>query len=110
MRLYLDCLKSLDLDEETYSNIEKLVTDFSKTGGIGHVLQNILIKRAHDRDNWSFDWWIDENFLKNKKSLPINSNPAMVFPKENFSDENNQLKFASHLITAVFDFKTLIYE
>jgi hypothetical protein len=110
MNMYLDCVKSLELPDEAFTNVERLVKDFIKKDGVGQALQSILLKRAQDRDNWAYDWWMDEKFLRNNKPLPINSNPAMVFPIETFVDESDQLKFASRLITTVFDFKTLIDE
>jgi choline O-acetyltransferase len=49
-------------------------------------------------------------YLLNKLPLPINSNPGMIFPKENFSDENAQLKFIARLISGILDYKLFIDE
>lgn len=47
-------------------------------------------------------------YLLNKKPLPINSNPGMIFPKEDFKDEEAQLRFASRLISGIMDYKLVI--
>lgn len=47
-------------------------------------------------------------YLSNRIPLPINSNPAMIFPKENFDDENMQLRFVARLISGIMDYKILI--
>lgn len=47
-------------------------------------------------------------YLLNKLALPINSNPGMVFPREHFSDEDAQLRFAARLISGIMDYKVVI--
>lgn len=56
----------------------------------------------------AYDWWLDDMYLLNRIPLPINSNPAMIFPKENFADENSQLRFAARLISGIMDYKIVI--
>ena len=47
-------------------------------------------------------------YMINKLPLPINSNPGMIFPPENFPDEDAQLRFASRLISGIMDYKLVI--
>jgi len=47
-------------------------------------------------------------YLFNKIPLPINSNPGMVYPTENFADEDAYLRFASQLISGILDYKLVI--
>ena len=47
-------------------------------------------------------------YLMNQKPLPINSNPGMIFPREQFADEDAQLKFTSRLISGIIDYKLVI--
>lgn len=36
----------------------------------------------------SYDWWLEDMYLKNKAPLPVNSNPGMVLPEMKFESEN----------------------
>jgi choline O-acetyltransferase len=47
-------------------------------------------------------------YLLNRIPLPINSNPAMIFPREKFADENAQLRFTARLISGIMDYKIVI--
>jgi choline O-acetyltransferase len=49
-------------------------------------------------------------YLLNKLALPINSNPGMIFPKEDFQDDDAQLKFTARLISGIMDYKIFIDE
>jgi carnitine O-acetyltransferase len=40
------------ISEEQYKKTEMIVNEFTKPGGIGEKLQNILIQTADDKDNW----------------------------------------------------------
>jgi len=37
--------------------------------------------------------WLDDMYMKVKLALPVNSNPGMVFPRQHFSDRNEQLRY-----------------
>lgn len=47
-------------------------------------------------------------YMMNKLALPINSNPGMIFPTENFINEDAQLKFVARLISGIMDYKLII--
>jgi len=40
-------------------------------------------------------FWLDDMYMKVKLALPVNSNPGMVFPRQHFSDRNEQLRSVS---------------
>ena len=40
------------ISEDAYAKTESIVKDFSKPGGIGEKLQQILLKTAEEKDNW----------------------------------------------------------
>ena len=48
---YLRCVKPI-LSDENYARTEHIVNEFSKIGGVGQNLQNILFKLAEEKENW----------------------------------------------------------
>lgn len=96
------------VDENIYKNTERIVNDFSKPGGVGEKLQNMLLKISEEKDNWAYDWWLDDMYLLNKLPLPINSNPGMMFAKEYFQDEDAQLRYTAKIIAGILDYKCVI--
>lgn len=91
---YLRCILPI-LDNQSYKKTEELVKEFGRANGQGEYLQNLLLKHAEENDNWAYDWWLDDMYMLNRLSLPINSNPGMVFPKQYFHDEDSYLKYNS---------------
>lgn len=104
---YLRCIRPI-IDSESYKKTESIANEFLATSGIGEKLQAILEEKAEHEDNWAYHWWLDDMYLLNQIPLPINSNPAMIFPIENFPDENAQLRFAARLISGIMDYKLVI--
>ena len=98
------------ISEESDQKTEKIVAEFATPAGLGEQLQNRLLEIAQEKDNWAYDWWLEDMYMYNKMPLPINSNPGMIFPKENFRDEDAQLKFTSRLISGIMDYKLIIDE
>lgn len=43
----------------------------------------------------AYDWWLEDMYLKNKAPLPINSNPGMVFPRTDFNDGDDRLRYVT---------------
>jgi len=107
LKKYLLTLKPIT-SREAYENTERIVAEFSKPGGDGHKLQEIIQKVAEEQDNWAYDFWMEDFYMKNKMALPINSNPGFVFPREEFADQDAQLKFAASLISGIIDYKLVI--
>lgn len=39
-----------------------------------------------------YDYWLEDMYLSNRLALPVNSSPAMVFPKQTFKDQKDALR------------------
>ncbi|XP_033108263.1 choline O-acetyltransferase-like [Anneissia japonica] len=107
LELYLRSTKPL-LTEEQYKTTEEIVTKFGEMGGSGQKLQTKLCEYAKCKSNWAYNWWLDDMYLRARLPLVVNSNPGMVFPKQQFEDRNQQLKFAARLISGILDYKVII--
>ncbi|XP_015365440.1 PREDICTED: choline O-acetyltransferase [Diuraphis noxia] len=105
-KLYLETLKPI-LNEKQFEHAKKLVADF--TSGPGPMLQEILIERREEHDNWVYDWWLHDMYLCNQSPLPVNSNPGMVFPPlPNLSAETQMAKFSARFIVEMMNFKRIL--
>ncbi|CDS39538.1 choline O acetyltransferase [Echinococcus multilocularis] len=96
------------VDEETFKRTRRLVHEFIRSGGEGDELQAELKAYAKTQVNWAFSWWLEDMYLKNPLPLPLNSNPAMVFPRHQFISARQQLRFAAQLISGILDYKTIL--
>ncbi|XP_072881681.1 choline O-acetyltransferase isoform X1 [Hemitrygon akajei] len=104
---YLDCVKHM-VTEDQYRTTKAIVERFGASGGVGELLQEHLMKRKENKVNWIYDWWLDNMYLCNPIALPVNSSPGMVFPRQNFQDEADQLRFAARLICGILDYKVVL--
>ncbi|XP_078055644.1 choline O-acetyltransferase [Mustelus asterias] len=105
--LYLNCMRHL-VAEDQYQVTKTIVERFGARGESGEFLQQQLIKRRESKANWVCEWWIDDMYLRNPAALVVNSSPGMVFPRQNFRDESDQLRFAARLIAGILDYKVVI--
>ncbi|VDK67975.1 unnamed protein product [Litomosoides sigmodontis] len=92
-------------DREKLTCAEKAVADFQN---IGKRLQVKLEKIADEEDNWINQYWLPEMYLKVRLPLPVNSNPAYIFPQQSFNNLSEQLSYTSWLIRGFCDYKDLI--
>ncbi|XP_072312746.1 choline O-acetyltransferase-like [Eucyclogobius newberryi] len=104
---YLKCVQHL-VPEEQFRKTRAAVDTFGAPGGVGELLQKKLLERREKTDNWVYDYWLEDMYLNNRLALPVNSSPAMVFPKQNFRDLKDALRFATRIIRGVLDYKTRI--
>ncbi|XP_041485899.1 choline O-acetyltransferase-like [Lytechinus variegatus] len=104
---YLKCLIPL-VSRDQHERTTALVNKFLKPGGEGEVLQKKILEIRESKTNWTYDYWLDDMYLKVRYALPINSNPGMVFPKQHFKDEGQRLRFAAKLISGILDYKVVI--
>lgn len=59
--------------------------------------------------NWqAYEWWLNDMYMNNPLSLPINSNPGGVWPPQHFPSVDDQLLFAAKLVTYMLDFKDIL--
>ncbi|MEQ2170614.1 hypothetical protein GOODEAATRI_002109 [Goodea atripinnis] len=88
---YLKCVQHLVKDEQ-FKKTKTIVKKFGAPGGIGEVLQKKLLERRDKTANWVYDYWLEDMYLNNRLALPVNSSPAMVFPKQTFRDHKDALR------------------
>ncbi|KAH1182821.1 carnitine O-acetyltransferase-like isoform X1 [Mauremys mutica] len=104
---YLRSLEVLVTPEEL-EETRQLVQEFGAPGGEGERLQAQLERRAARMENWLSDWWVQSAYLESRLPLAVHSSPAVVLPKQDYSDWRGQLRFAAKLIAGVLDFKAKI--
>ncbi|XP_068162148.1 choline O-acetyltransferase-like isoform X2 [Antennarius striatus] len=104
---YLRSVQHL-IPEEQFKKTKAIVEKFGAPGGVGEALQKKLLERRDKTSNWVYDYWLEDMYLNNRLALPVNSSPVMVFPKQNFRDHKDALRFASRLVRGVLDYKALI--
>lgn len=96
----------LSLDE--YKVTETLVHEFKKDGGIGQKLQDYLVERAKNHENWLSEWWLNCAYLEFRKPVVVWSSPGLVYPLKTFNRTADQLTYAANLIKAALSFKEVI--
>ncbi|XP_077350911.1 choline O-acetyltransferase [Festucalex cinctus] len=104
---YLRCVKHL-LTEERFQKTQEAVKRFGAPGGVGELLQRKLVERREKTDNWVYDYWLNDMYLNNRLPLPVNSSPAMVFPRQNFTAPLDSLRFTANLISGILEYKSLL--
>ncbi|XP_056097636.1 choline O-acetyltransferase-like [Rhinichthys klamathensis goyatoka] len=104
---YLRSVKHLVSDTQ-FGKTRAVVEAFGRPGGVGETLQEQLREKRENTENWVYDVWLDDMYLKNRLALPVNSSPALVFPKQSFRDYRDSLIFAARLVLGVSQYKTLV--
>ncbi|KAL8561763.1 hypothetical protein ACOMHN_010698 [Nucella lapillus] len=104
---YLALLSTV-VSEQDLSTTKHNVQQLTATGGWGERLQRHLLQRQAQTDNWVYDWWLEDMYMKIRLPLPINSNPGMVFPRQRFSGVQQQLSYAVKFVFGILDYKTMI--
>ncbi|XP_046547612.1 carnitine O-acetyltransferase-like isoform X1 [Haliotis rubra] len=107
LQKYLRTVQPL-VNADDYRHTEKLVEAFKKSPG--PELQALLEKRATEKVNWLSDWWKDVAYLSIRTPVVIASNPAVIFPRQDYNDKKGQLRFAAKVIAGVIDYKITIDE
>ncbi|XP_073684802.1 choline O-acetyltransferase-like [Garra rufa] len=104
---YLRSVKHL-VSEMQFRKTKALVETFGKHGGVGERLQKLLLEKREQTENWVYDFWLEDMYLRNRLALPVNSSPALVFPKQPFRDVKDSLVFAARLILSVSQYKAAV--
>ncbi|XP_042611266.1 choline O-acetyltransferase-like [Cyprinus carpio] len=104
---YLRSIKHL-ISEKQFQKTKAIVETFGKHGGVGERLQKLLLEKREKTENWVFNFWLEDMYLKNRLPLPVNSSPALVFPKQSFRDIKESLVFAARLILSVSQYKAAV--
>uniref|UniRef100_A0A8D8YHI3 Choline O-acetyltransferase n=1 Tax=Cacopsylla melanoneura TaxID=428564 RepID=A0A8D8YHI3_9HEMI len=107
MTRYLDTLQPI-LDSNSFDHTRQLISSFMAPSGVGQQLQNILIQRSMEYDNWAYNWWLDDMYLNCKLPLPININPGMVFPPKPFIELSSIAQHAARLTLLMLEQKDIL--
>lgn len=86
----------------SFENTKNLVKEFSKSGGVGEKLQQLLEKRASKLENWLSDpksnWWLENAYLNYRDPVVVWSSPGLVFPQRKFVTTEERVKYASQVV------------
>lgn len=96
------------LSENELKNTQRLLKEFSSENGIGPTLQQLLVKRAENSENWLADWWLNVAYLEYRDPVVVYSSPGLVFPFEDFENENERLVYTANLILAAVKYNIQI--
>ncbi|XP_021967547.1 choline O-acetyltransferase isoform X1 [Folsomia candida] len=105
LQRYLEAIQPI-LTPVQYERAEKLTHELAENEG--PELQNELTERQMKMQNWAYEWWLNDMYMNNPLSLPINSNPGGVWPPQHFPSVDDQLLFAAKLVTYMLDFKDIL--
>uniref|UniRef100_A0A914GVM3 Choline O-acetyltransferase n=1 Tax=Globodera rostochiensis TaxID=31243 RepID=A0A914GVM3_GLORO len=86
-------------------NSEKTERCVRKFEPVAKKLQAMLTKLAEESDNWINEFWLSEMYLRQRMPLPVNFNPAYVFPRQHFQTEQDWIDYAAWIVRALLDFK-----
>ncbi|KAK6633861.1 hypothetical protein RUM44_004468 [Polyplax serrata] len=93
------------VNESQYEYTKSLVENLTGPDGIGPKIQKELLRRREERDNWAYEWWLNDMYLNVRLPLPINSNPGMVLTPQKFNDHRDMARFAAIFIRGVMNHK-----
>ncbi|ESP03239.1 hypothetical protein LOTGIDRAFT_137716 [Lottia gigantea] len=99
---YLKSIVPLVSPDE-YKYTEKVVSEFQKHPG--PILQKFLEERAAGTNNWLSEWWKHVAYLDFRAPVVVNSNPAVIFPKQNYQGTEGKLRFAARLVAGALQYK-----
>lgn len=94
------------LNEQELKTTLDVVKKFEN--GIGKKLQELLVEKAKNTDNWLADWWLNIAYLEYRDPVVVYSSPGLVYPFQNFENEADRVEFTAKLILAAVDYKLLI--
>ncbi|CAK8678602.1 unnamed protein product [Clavelina lepadiformis] len=107
LQQYLHCVKPL-VNETQFSITKSIVDSFGRSDGLGPKVQEKLLEFAQTKENWASEWWLKDMYLDCRAPLPINSNPGMVLPKQEFSDTGSMIRYGAKLTAGLLDFKIIL--
>ncbi|XP_041370191.1 carnitine O-acetyltransferase-like [Gigantopelta aegis] len=105
LQKYLRCITPLCTAEE-FKKTQKIVEEFRRDPG--PKLQQLLEQRAQKNINWLSDWWKNLAYLEVRSPVPINSNPGVIFPRQNYSGTDSMITYAAKIVSGALDYKKMI--
>jgi carnitine O-acetyltransferase len=103
-------LKSVEpfLNESELNHTKKLLNQFQSESGIGRKLQKLLTEKAEETDNWLAYWWLQSAYLGYRDPVVVYSSPGLVYPFQNFSNQEQQLNYTAKLISGALSYKSVV--
>jgi len=98
------------LNNDEFATTAKKILELAQPNGIGEKLQEVLVKRKSEHDNWLYGWWLELAYLGYRDSVCVWSSPGFVWPHQTFNNTEEQLDFASKIIRGALDYKNLLDE
>uniref|UniRef100_A0A914YPX6 Choline O-acetyltransferase n=1 Tax=Panagrolaimus superbus TaxID=310955 RepID=A0A914YPX6_9BILA len=102
---YLEYASAIAADDKQLEETTERVSEFLTNGT---KFQDRLLELAEKAPNWVNCFWLPEMYLKPRYPLTLYSNPAYVFPKQNFQSEADCLKYTAWLVRGMLEFKDTI--
>ncbi len=117
------------LTKDEFVITEQVANSFGAPGGVGEKLQHMLEEKGSKEPNWvngmqwmdmpcsnkfitNFlqlsEWWLDSAYLSYRLPVLVHSNPALVFPKQRFHSQKEQLAYSAKLIIGSLHYKAII--
>lgn len=90
---YLEYASAIAADDKQLEDAAEHVSEFLTNGT---KFQDRLIELSEKVPNWVNCFWLPEMYLKPRYPLTLYSNPAYVFPKQNFQTEADCLKYEKY--------------
>ena len=101
-RRYLNAQKPL-LNSEQFKTTQAIVDEFVKGDGLKLHSELVRFDAANKHTSYISEPWFDM-YLRDRKPLPINYNPFLVFSPEDKQQYNGQLIKATNLILSSMRF------
>jgi len=96
------------LSNDEFATTAKKILELAQPNGVGEKLQDVLLKRKSEHDNWLYGWWLELAYLGYRDSVCVWSSPGFVFPHQTFRNTEEQLDFAAKIIRGALDYKSLL--
>ncbi|CAM1312793.1 CHAT (predicted) [Pycnogonum litorale] len=90
-----------------YCRNKRLVEEFVKNEEKGPSLQKKLLELSKTVENWSYNFWSTDMYMRSNLPLPVHSNPGMTIQRQPFRGFDGQIRFAARLILMVLKEVTL---
>ena len=85
---YLEYASAIAADDQQFEETAEHVSEFLANGT---HFQEKLLQLSEKEPNWVNCFWLPEMYLKPRYPLTLYSNPAYIFPKQNFKTEHDSL-------------------
>lgn len=56
------------------------------------------------------DWWLNTAYLEYRSPVVVFSSPGLVWPKQEFRNVDDQIRYAANLIAAALDYNQIVEE